>query len=34
MSMTMSGRAALAHIDDHDPAPHSVDEAEAITVGD
>ncbi|ONM49542.1 MFS transporter [Nocardia donostiensis] len=28
------GRSALAHIDDHDPAPHSVDEAEAITVGD
>ncbi|WP_435591239.1 MFS transporter [Nocardia sp. bgisy118] len=28
------GRAALAHIDDHDPAPHSVEEAQAITVGD
>ncbi|WP_216913284.1 MFS transporter [Nocardia noduli] len=29
-----SGRAALAHLDDHDPAAHSVDEARAITVGD
>jgi MFS family permease len=28
------GRTALAHIDDHDPAPHSVEEAQAITVGD
>ncbi|AVH21060.1 MFS transporter [Nocardia cyriacigeorgica] len=28
------GRSALAHIDDHDPAPHSVEEAQAITVGD
>ncbi|MFD6102560.1 MFS transporter [Nocardia salmonicida] len=28
------GRGALAHIDDHDPAPHSVEEAQAITVGD
>ncbi|MFF2086812.1 MFS transporter [Nocardia sp. NPDC058176] len=28
------GRNALAHIDDHDPAPHSVEEAQAITVGD
>ncbi|WP_084465505.1 MFS transporter [Nocardia salmonicida] len=28
------GRDALAHIDDHDPAPHSVEEAQAITVGD
>ncbi|MCP2278362.1 Predicted arabinose efflux permease, MFS family [Nocardia amikacinitolerans] len=28
------GRAALAHIDEHDPAPHSVEEAQAITVGD
>ncbi|WP_281249973.1 hypothetical protein [Rhodococcoides yunnanense] len=24
----------LAHVDDHDPAPHSVDEAQAVTVGD
>ncbi|CAM4513732.1 MFS transporter [Nocardia ninae] len=30
----LAGRAALAHIDDHDPAPHSVAEAQAITVGD
>ncbi|MGV9610647.1 MFS transporter [Nocardia xishanensis] len=29
-----AGHAALAHIDDHDPAPHSVEEAQAITVGD
>ncbi|MFQ6399055.1 MFS transporter [Nocardia sp. KC 131] len=29
-----AGRTALAHIDDHDPAPHSLDEARAITVGD
>ncbi|TQM29081.1 MFS transporter [Nocardia bhagyanarayanae] len=28
------GRAALAHIDEHDPAPHSIEEAQAITVGD
>lgn len=28
------GRSALAHIDDHDPAPHSVEEAQAVTVGD
>ncbi|GGN84071.1 MFS transporter [Nocardia rhizosphaerihabitans] len=28
------GRSALAHIDDHDPAPHSIEEAQAITVGD
>ncbi len=29
-----SGRKVLAHVDDHDPAPHSVDEALAVTVGD
>ena len=29
-----TGRKALAHVDDHDPAPHSVDEARAVTVGD
>lgn len=29
-----AGRAALAHLDDHDPAPHSVEEAQALTVGD
>ncbi|MEV6215939.1 MFS transporter [Nocardia sp. NPDC051833] len=28
------GRTALAHLDEHDPAPHSVEEAQAITVGD
>lgn len=28
------GRGALAHVDDHDPAPHSVDEAQALTVAD
>ncbi|MFE3321828.1 MFS transporter [Nocardia sp. NPDC059195] len=28
------GRNALAHIDDHDPAPHSIEEAQAVTVGD
>jgi MFS transporter, ACDE family, multidrug resistance protein len=30
----MAGRTALAHLDDHDPAPHSVEEAQAISVGD
>ncbi|MDJ0393338.1 MFS transporter [Rhodococcus sp. G-MC3] len=29
-----TGRTVLAHVDDHDPAPHSIDEAEAVTVGD
>ncbi|WP_037183004.1 MFS transporter [Rhodococcoides fascians] len=29
-----TGRKVLAHVDDHDPAPHSVDEARAVTVGD
>lgn len=29
-----AGRAALAHIDEHEPAPHSIDEARAVTVGD
>ncbi|MFD5176196.1 MFS transporter [Nocardia sp. NPDC058379] len=29
-----AGRKALAHLDEHDPAPHSVEEAQAITVGD
>lgn len=32
--MLASGRAALAHLDEHDPAAHSVDEARALTVGD
>ncbi|WP_216899376.1 MFS transporter [Nocardia alni] len=30
----LCGRSALAHIDDHDPSPHSVDEATAISTGD
>jgi len=34
VAVLLIGRSALAHIDDHDPAPHSADEAEAITVGD
>ena len=29
-----TGRTVLAHVDDHDPAPHSIDEARAVTVGD
>ncbi|MGV8873879.1 MAG: MFS transporter [Rhodococcus sp. (in: high G+C Gram-positive bacteria)] len=29
-----TGRKVLAHVDDHDPAPHSLDEARAVTVGD
>lgn len=29
-----TGRRVLAHVDDHDPAPHSVEEATAVTVGD
>jgi ACDE family multidrug resistance protein len=29
-----SGRTVLAHVDDHDPAPHSVEEATAVIVGD
>ncbi|MFR9750693.1 MFS transporter [Nocardia sp. 004] len=29
-----AGRAALTHIGDHNPTPHSVEEAAAITVGD
>ncbi|CCQ14903.1 putative drug resistance efflux protein [Rhodococcus sp. AW25M09] len=29
-----TGRRVLAHVDDHDPAPHSLDEARAVTVGD
>lgn len=34
VAVLLTGRSALAHIDDHDPEPHSADEAEAITVGD
>ncbi|KQU56465.1 MFS transporter [Rhodococcus sp. Leaf278] len=29
-----TGRTVLAHVDDHEPAPHSIDEARAVTVGD
>ncbi|MCZ4563945.1 MFS transporter [Rhodococcus sp. IEGM 1401] len=29
-----TGRKVLAHVDDHEPAPHSIDEARAVTVGD
>jgi ACDE family multidrug resistance protein len=29
-----SGRKVLAHVDEHEPAPHSIDEARAVTVGD
>ncbi len=29
-----TGRKVLAHVDDHDPEPHSVEEAVAVTVGD
>ncbi|MBJ8347793.1 MFS transporter [Antrihabitans sp. YC2-6] len=34
VGVLLTGRKVLAHIDDHDPAPHSLEEAEAITVGD
>ncbi|MFB7877596.1 MFS transporter [Nocardia sp. NPDC056064] len=34
VAVLLLGRSALAHIDAHDPAPHSVEEAQAITVGD
>ena len=34
VAVLYSGRKVLAHVDDHDPAPHSIEEAEAITVGD
>lgn len=29
-----TGRKVLAHVDEHDPEPHSVDEALAVTAGD
>lgn len=29
-----SGRKVLAHVDEHEPAPHSIDEARAVTAGD
>ncbi|VFA93813.1 Bacillibactin exporter [Nocardia farcinica] len=34
VAVLLLGRNALAHIDDHDPAPHSITEAQAITLGD
>ncbi|WP_280181443.1 MFS transporter [Nocardia farcinica] len=34
VAVLLLGRKALAHIDDHDPAPHSITEAQAITLGD
>lgn len=34
IAVLASGRKILAHVDDHDPAPHSVEEAAAVTLGD
>lgn len=34
VAVLWSGRKVLAHIDERDPEPHSVEEAQAITVGD
>ncbi|UGT59658.1 MFS transporter [Nocardia asteroides] len=34
VGVLFAGRGALAHIDEHEPAPRSVEEAQAITVGD
>lgn len=34
IAVLFTGRTVLAHVDDHDPAPHSIDEARAVTVGD
>ncbi|MBF6234377.1 MFS transporter [Nocardia farcinica] len=34
VAVLLLGRNALAHIDDHDPAPRSITEAQAITLGD
>ncbi|WP_306363898.1 MFS transporter [Nocardia sp. CC227C] len=34
VAVLLSGRALLRGVDDHDPAPHSVEEAQAITLGD
>lgn len=34
VAVLLLGRTVLAHIDDHHAAPHSVEEATAITVGD
>ncbi len=34
IAVLSTGRRILAHVDDHDPAPHSIDEARAVTAGD
>lgn len=34
IQVLLAGRKALAHLDDHDPAPHILEEAQAVTVGD
>ncbi|MBY4214857.1 MFS transporter [Rhodococcus fascians] len=34
IAVLASGRKVLAHVDEHEPAPHSIDEARAVTVGD
>ncbi|HEY5855574.1 MAG TPA: MFS transporter [Aldersonia sp.] len=34
VAVLLTGRKILAHIDEQDPAPHSVEEAEAISLGD
>lgn len=34
VAVLATGRRVLAHVDDHDPAPHGLDEATAVTVGD
>lgn len=33
IAVLATGRKVLAHVDDHDPAPHSIDEAVAVTAG-
>ncbi len=34
VAVLLAGRTALVHLDQHDPAPHSVEEAQAVTLGD
>ncbi len=34
VGVLLAGRRYLAHIDEHEPAPHSVEEAAAVTLGD
>ncbi|MDV7198243.1 MFS transporter [Rhodococcus kroppenstedtii] len=34
IAVLSTGRRVLAHVDEHEPAPHSIDEARAVTVGD